>query len=161
MAFSETIKRVAKEKSHYKCCWCQQINGTLDVHHIIPQAENGPDTNDNAVPLCKNCHDTFGSNPIKRKEIREKRDWWYAYCESLNTADSVNNQKIDELITAIKYGNLKMDKQNKLITDLQKNIENLQTQNSRLFSTLDSLSPEKKQKVFAQITSTASTIVSG
>ena len=28
----------------------------LEVHHIIPLADGGPDTTDNAVALCPNCH---------------------------------------------------------------------------------------------------------
>jgi hypothetical protein len=28
----------------------------LEVHHIVPLADSGPDTTDNAVALCPNCH---------------------------------------------------------------------------------------------------------
>ncbi|MBP8745788.1 MAG: HNH endonuclease [Syntrophorhabdus sp.] len=49
----------------------------VEVHHIIPQAKNGPDEEDNAVVLCPSCHELYGDNPKLRKRMREKRDWWF------------------------------------------------------------------------------------
>ena len=49
----------------------------VDVHHIVPQAEGGPDTDDNAAPLCRNCHRRYGDNQRHRALIREYRDNWY------------------------------------------------------------------------------------
>lgn len=79
MAFSELVKLSVKRKAHFRCCICQAIG--VEVHHILPQAEGGPDTEDNAAPLCPTCHDTYGANPQKRKFIRETRDFWYDFCE--------------------------------------------------------------------------------
>lgn len=31
----------------------------LEVHHVIPLAEDGPDTITNAIALCPNCHRAF------------------------------------------------------------------------------------------------------
>jgi hypothetical protein len=50
--------------------------------HIIPQAAGGSDDLENAAPLCSSCHDLFGGNPDKRKQIREMRDLWYELCET-------------------------------------------------------------------------------
>jgi 5-methylcytosine-specific restriction protein A len=35
-----------------------RLDGTpfLEVHHVIPLSEDGPDTPENAVALCPNCH---------------------------------------------------------------------------------------------------------
>lgn len=52
----------------------------MDVHHIVPEGKGGTDDIDNAAPLCPNCHNHFGDNPNKRKEIRQMRDWWYGVC---------------------------------------------------------------------------------
>lgn len=49
----------------------------MDVHHIIPESDEGPDTEDNAAPLCGSCHDLYGNNPDLQKEIRSRRDHWY------------------------------------------------------------------------------------
>lgn len=78
MAFSESVKHEVKVKSDFSCCVCHEKD--VHIHHIISQAEDGPDTIDNAAPLCPNCHDRFGGNPLKSKFIRETRDYWYEVC---------------------------------------------------------------------------------
>jgi SOS-response transcriptional repressor LexA len=75
MAFSEETKLEVKRKSAFRCCRCHEIG--IDVHHILPQYQGGTDDFDNAAPLCQNCHDRFGDSEVKRKEIRQMRDWWY------------------------------------------------------------------------------------
>jgi len=78
VAFSEVIKLKVKRQAHFRCCLCHSLD--VEIHHVIPQAEDGPDTEDNAAPLCPSCHSTYGGNPEKRKFIREARDFWYEYC---------------------------------------------------------------------------------
>lgn len=75
MAFSDALKASVRKRSLGRCCVCQEP--FVDVHHIIPQAEGGPDTDDNAAPLCPNCHRRNGDNPRQRAMIREFRDNWY------------------------------------------------------------------------------------
>lgn len=75
MAFSEQVINQVKELADFTCCRCKHIS--FEVHHIIPQKDGGPDTLENAAPLCPNCHADFGDNPIKRKEITQMRDLWY------------------------------------------------------------------------------------
>lgn len=79
MAFSEKIKNIVKHKACFRCVICHQP--FVEIHHIIPQSEQGPDTEENAVPLCAGCHDLYGANPAKRKQIREMRDHWYLEME--------------------------------------------------------------------------------
>jgi hypothetical protein len=79
MPFSEQLKLQVRRKAHFKCCLCHALG--VEIHHIIPQAEGGVDTEDNAAPLCPSCHDIYGANPEKRKFIRESRDFWYELCE--------------------------------------------------------------------------------
>ncbi len=73
MDFTEQVKKEVKERAAFRCCRCQQIG--IHVHHIIPQENGGSSDMDNAAPLCPNCHDYFGANPQKRKEITQMRDW--------------------------------------------------------------------------------------
>jgi len=75
MAFPEDLKLDVKKAAAFRCCRCQHIG--VEIHHIIPQSVGGPDTLDNAAPLCPSCHSEFGDNPIKRREITQMRDWWY------------------------------------------------------------------------------------
>ena len=81
MPFPEQLKEKIRERALFHCCLCQKISVSLEIHHIIPEAENGPDTEDNAAPLCPSCHGDFGGNPEKRSRIREMRDRWYDICE--------------------------------------------------------------------------------
>ncbi len=83
MSFSEPIKLTVKKKANFTCCWCQERRNKVEIHHIIPQADNGSDIEDNAAPLCGSCHDLYGSNPDLRKEIKLRRDHWYDICEKI------------------------------------------------------------------------------
>lgn len=79
MAFPERVKLQAKRLAHFRCVICQQP--FVEVHHIVPSSEGGHDTLDNAAPLCASCHDLYGNNPAKRKQIRQMRDEWYRIVE--------------------------------------------------------------------------------
>jgi 5-methylcytosine-specific restriction endonuclease McrA len=61
MAFTETLKLTVKRKAHFSCCLCHSLG--VEVHHIVPQAEGGPDTEDNAAPLCRRC-----SRPLRARD---------------------------------------------------------------------------------------------
>lgn len=80
MAFSEKLKAKIRVQAAFRCCLCE--TDEIEIHHIVPQADGGPDNEDNAAPLCPNCHERYGANPEKRKRIRERRDWWYQVVES-------------------------------------------------------------------------------
>ncbi|MBL1138349.1 MAG: HNH endonuclease [Chloroflexi bacterium] len=82
MSFSEAIKEKVKIRADFTCCWCNDHKQKVEVHHIIPEAASGPDDEDNAAPLCSNCHTLYGGNPDLRKEIRARRDHWYDICLS-------------------------------------------------------------------------------
>ena len=88
MAFSEQLKSKIRRRTNFRCCMCHKLD--VQIHHIIPQAERGEDTEDNAAPLCPSCHDTYGANPQKRKLIREMRDDWYEKCEKeVESSDAI------------------------------------------------------------------------
>lgn len=80
MAFDETLKLRIRQRAHFACCMCHELY--VEIHHIIPEAEGGPDTEENAAPLCPSCHEQYGANPTKRKFIREMRDHWYDLCDT-------------------------------------------------------------------------------
>jgi hypothetical protein len=99
MPFSEALKLEVKRKSAFQCCRCREIG--IDIHHIIPQAQGGSDDIDNAAPLCQNCHDRFGANPEKRKEIRQMRDWWYEVVQERYHESRSQFEKLNETILKI------------------------------------------------------------
>jgi len=61
MPFTQKIKDEAKWGSAYRCCVCHDV--FVEVHHILPEADGGPSTIENAAPLCAKHHDLFGGNP--------------------------------------------------------------------------------------------------
>ncbi len=70
----------------------------MDVHHIILESESGSNTLDNAAPLCAKCHDDYGNNPDKRKQIRGMRDLWYDICEKRYAESNIKvYEKLNEL----------------------------------------------------------------
>lgn len=93
MSFSENTKLKAKRRSAFRCCLCHNL--FVEVHHIIPQEEGGPDTLDNAAPLCARCHDIYGDNLKKRKQLREMRDYWWEFmadrAKFLTTAEDLSD----------------------------------------------------------------------
>jgi hypothetical protein len=59
----------------------------MQCHHIIPEADEGPDSSENCIPLCPDCHaevmafnpkHPFGGTPYHRRELKRRRDDWYA-----------------------------------------------------------------------------------
>ena len=97
MPFTEKLKSKVRRKAHLACCLCKEMG--VEVHHIIPEEDGGPDTEDNAAPLCPTCHETYGANPRKRKFIREARELWYEICEKRYASDA---DRIDELNRLLK-----------------------------------------------------------
>ncbi len=79
MVFTEPLKRSLRARAHFACCLC--FAKGIEIHHIVPRAEGGPDTEENAAPLCPSCHETYGDNPKKRKLLREARDAWFEICD--------------------------------------------------------------------------------
>lgn len=99
MAFSEKIKFEVKRKSHQTCCICNQIG--IEIHHIIPQSEGGPDIEENAAPLCPSCHEIYGANPTKRKFIKESKEIWFEICAQKYSNESVILNQLSDRIEFI------------------------------------------------------------
>jgi len=96
MSFSEAVKLTVKRKAHFACCLCRGVG--IELHHIVPQADGGPDTEDNAAPLCPSCHETYGANPTKRKFIREARDFWFEICATRYGADANRLDALQQML---------------------------------------------------------------
>lgn len=159
MVFLEALKKEVKRKAHYKCCLCASF-GFIEVHHIIPQADDGSDTFDNAAPLCVPCHDTYGGNPEKRKWIIEKRDFWYDYCEKNLITD--NMEQLEKLSKAIE--DLHNDHETRLkqsenkLDFLQNEFLVLSNQYGELLKVVSKVPENRKSEIVYQIGSLSSTI---
>jgi len=122
MAFSEKIKIEVKEKAAFRCCRCLNNIG-IDVHHIIPEKNGGTNDFENAAPLCQNCHDQFGDNPSKRKEIRQMRDWWYKIIEKKYSKQDLNQfNEVNLKLEHIQDGQYDQQKDIQELKEMLKNI---------------------------------------
>jgi len=76
---------------HRRCCICYRFCGVkLETDHIVPPAEGGTDTVDNAIPVCFECHAEIHSyndkHPRGRKftpdELRGHKEQWLELCKN-------------------------------------------------------------------------------
>lgn len=72
MSFPPKVKEDAMVACGRHCCLCRKFCGVnMEVHHIKQAADGGPDTFENAIPLCFDCHaDVKAYNPRHPKGIR-------------------------------------------------------------------------------------------
>jgi len=91
MPFPREVRDLALVKSHRRCCICHEFGGrSVNVHHIIQEADGGANTLDNAICLCFRCHAEAGHfNPrhpmgtkYSPKELKAHRDQWWEHCLS-------------------------------------------------------------------------------
>lgn len=91
MSFSPEVAEELLVKSARHCCLCRKFKGTkIEVHHIIPLANDGSDDPDNGIPLCFDCHaDVMSYNakhPKGRKfrsaELKKHRDQWFILAQT-------------------------------------------------------------------------------
>lgn len=68
-----------------KCMRCGWQESTCDVHHIIPQEENGPNTLENGIILCPNCHRLADNNLIPRQDLVEIRSTFPTIIEIIDS----------------------------------------------------------------------------
>ena len=85
--FPPEVKQQAMVACGRRCCLCHKFCGVgMECHHIIPESKGGPDTLENCIPLCFDCHAEVGhynsEHPKGTKftlvELRSHRDNWYS-----------------------------------------------------------------------------------
>jgi 5-methylcytosine-specific restriction endonuclease McrA len=75
-----------REKKLGPCRVCAGVAANVQLHHLVPRAQLGADTEANLVPLCPICHDRVTRRePVACATLRVNlRDDEYAYaCEKL------------------------------------------------------------------------------
>ncbi|WP_375760920.1 HNH endonuclease [Corallococcus exercitus] len=86
MGFPRSVRDSALVAAARRCCVCHRYGGVgIEVHHIVPEAQGGPNTLDNAIALCFDCHAAAGhyndSHPRGTKfspsELRLHREKWH------------------------------------------------------------------------------------
>jgi hypothetical protein len=88
MGFSPEIKQKVLVASARHCCVCHRYKGIkMEVHHLIQEADGGPNTFENAIPLCFDCHSDAGhyndrhpkGTKFSISELTYARDAWYEF----------------------------------------------------------------------------------
>jgi hypothetical protein len=78
-------------KCHRRCCLCHRFCGVkIETDHIVPAAEEGENTIENAIALCFECHADIHSyndkHPRGRKfhadELRRHKEQWLEICRT-------------------------------------------------------------------------------
>jgi HNH endonuclease len=123
MPFPESILAEVRKRAAFRCCRCHEPG--IDAHHITPASEGGPDTIDNAAPLCQNCHDRFGDNKRKRKEIRQMRDWWYEVVEEKWPRRTAAEKNLNKAVLAAEAGKIEKatGELQKVVVELERRLE--------------------------------------
>lgn len=125
MGFPKEIREKALIACKRHCVLCEREKGVnVECHHIIPHANGGPDTFENCIPLCFDCHSKVGAynpkhpkgNKFSPEELKIRRDSFYQrvadgefpkYVDnaSSNNEDKILYQKIKELFQSpnLKY----------------------------------------------------------
>ena len=65
-------KAACLNRDNYTCQCCKTKKGTLHAHHIVYRSNNGADTLDNLIILCKECHEKLHDGKLKDFEARLK-----------------------------------------------------------------------------------------
>ncbi len=85
MSFSNTVKKQLMIDSARRCCVCNRYKGVgVEIHHIVPKANGGPDTYENGIALCFDCHCAAGhynsNHPrgikYSTEELKGHKDRW-------------------------------------------------------------------------------------
>ncbi len=75
---------------HRRCCICHRFCGVkMELDHIEPRSEEGPDSIENAIPVCFECHAEIHSyNPkhprgrrFRPEELRNHKKQWLSVCQ--------------------------------------------------------------------------------
>lgn len=68
----KTRNAIRFDRANQHCEWCEERVDFLDVHHITPRSEGGPNTADNLIALCQNCHRKADRGALSESQLRGK-----------------------------------------------------------------------------------------
>lgn len=105
MSFPPEVKEAALVACARHCCICHRFCGLkIELHHIVHKSEKGPDTLENCIPLCLDCHGDMRSydhnhpkgTKYTRAELKAHRDKWYERVKSSPVTEySSRNAELD------------------------------------------------------------------
>lgn len=133
MGFPKSVAIQALVACGRCCCICHKFCGTnIELHHIQQKADGGPDTFDNCIPLCFDCHAQMGrpdprhskGKAYSPEELKAHRNKWYAQktaeCKSAEIvceADKKLADYIHTLFSQVEYVLTKHDMEGAFLQD--------------------------------------------
>lgn len=70
----ELKDRLVSDRAGQHCEWCDERDDHLQVHHIEPRREGGPNESDNLIVLCPNCRENADRGAISRSKLKATVD---------------------------------------------------------------------------------------
>ncbi len=107
MSFPPKVKEDALVACGRCCCLCHRFCGLkIEIHHIKPRASGGPDTFENAIPLCFDCHADMRTYDPKHpkgtkyseNELTRFRNDWFEKIKNSGGFQSTSSIETDKLI---------------------------------------------------------------
>lgn len=106
MPFPPDLKTQALAACGRSCCICHKFCGIkMECHHIVQEADGGPNTLDNCIPLCFDCHADMLSyddnhpkgTKYRPAELRLHRDNWFGKVNNARPSDySAEQRTLDQ-----------------------------------------------------------------
>lgn len=98
------IREEVLERDSYQCRFCgttdeehsEKNSAGLDVHHIIPKADGGPDAEKNLVALCRSCHRTLERLHGQAMGVIAGKEDYSRTLEGLNKTWDQYKEELDE-----------------------------------------------------------------
>lgn len=67
--FSKKIREHMKKITGQRCEFCGEWTSKFEVHHVVPRAEGGKSTIENAYGFCRSCHQKEQRGTISRESV--------------------------------------------------------------------------------------------
>jgi hypothetical protein len=86
MAKRKAIPQSARDKvlvdAMHRCCLCPEHQEVIDLHHVVPISEGGPNTEDNLMAVCPTCHAKIHRirNRYSADQLRMYKERWVQLC---------------------------------------------------------------------------------
>ncbi|MEQ8258841.1 MAG: HNH endonuclease signature motif containing protein [Alcanivorax sp.] len=103
MGFPKGVKNRILVAAARHCCVCHRYKGVgVEAHHIIQEADGGPNTYENAIALCFDCHAAAGhynsrhprGTKFSPEELRLARKTWLEMVEKNQIHPSAGNSDV-------------------------------------------------------------------
>jgi 5-methylcytosine-specific restriction endonuclease McrA len=58
-------QKLGKQRDNFMCFICTKVSSTAEGHHMLLCSEDGPETVENIITLCKECHKDYHAGRLK------------------------------------------------------------------------------------------------